>query len=254
MTCTIKEIYQLIHQLAPFDTAEPWDNVGLIVGNIEQPVSTILVALDCTLPVVEEALSLNADLIFSHHPLLFSPLKQLHTHQGEGKIIHELLTNHIGLITAHTNGDIAPEGINKTLASLFHLQNQNPQGFVITGALPKPLSALVLQELACQVLDTSVRLYGNPQQSITTLAVSSGAGGEFWPDAKAGHAQAFLSGEFKHHDILAALEEGLVLLDGGHFATEAPGISHLGKCLQNALNALQYKVEVYFSSLHPYFP
>lgn len=252
MTCTVKQVYEALHQLAPFDTAEQWDNVGLIIGNMNQPVSAILCALDCTLPVVEEAVAKGANVIFTHHPLLFEPVKQIHTSHGEGAIIARLITHNISLISAHTNGDLAPMGTSQTLATLFNLQNPVQQGYIITGDLPQALTTQALNALIAKKLKVDPRIYGPAQSTITRLAVGAGACGDEWPIAKAQGAQGFLSGEFKHHEILQGVGEGLVLFDGGHFATETPGLFSLGQCLQKALNELQYRLTVYYSCLHPY--
>lgn len=252
--CTVKTIYSFINQLAPFETAEEWDNVGLIVGSLSHEVTGILCALDCTEKVLEEALLLGPNVIFTHHPLLFNGTKQIHTHQGEGAIIAKLIQNNITLISAHTNADLAPMGTSHTLANLFDLRDITKEQYVITGTLPMPMTGDALCRLAQEKLSAPVRIYGSEDKLIHRLSVGAGAYGEGYEIAKNHGAQGYLSSEFKHHEIIQAVSQGLTLFDGGHFATEVPGLFSLGQCLQNTLNELQYKVVVYYSSLHPYRP
>ena len=196
---------------------------------------------------------LGANVIFTHHPLLFDATKQLHTHQGEGLLIAKLIENRIALISAHTNGDLASMGTSDTLAALFDLKDSIREGYVITGTLPAPLTGEALALLAQEKLHFPTRRYGDQNRLITRLSVGAGAYGEGWEKAMAHGAQGYLSGEFKHHEIVEGVAQSMVLIDGGHFATEVPGLFSLGECLQNALNELQYKVVVYYSSIHPYF-
>ncbi len=252
MTLTVKILYDNLNQLAPFDTAESWDNVGLIIGDFHQTVTGILCALDCTLQVIEEALQKNANVIFTHHPLLFSPVQTIDVSEGEGAVIAALIKNNITLLSAHTNGDLAPLGIGATLAKLLELSNLRQEEYLFCGTLPHSMALPTFISFAQKKLQTTLRVYGSVSTPITRLAVGGGACGDMWPIAKKLGAQGLLTGEIKHHDIVRAVEAGFLIFDGGHFATEVPGLFSLGQCLQKALNALQYKVGVYYSSIHPY--
>ena len=244
MTLTVKAVYDWIDGFAPFQTAEAYDNVGLLAGRFDMPVTRILTALDCTLQVVEEARQLGAELILTHHPLMFHARKNLREDDPEGQILCQLIRNHMALISAHTNLDRAPGGINDTLGHLFSLESMQGEGFLRCGKLPSAMRAGELRDMASRLLKAPVRLFGSQDMRIETLAVGGGAYDEGFEEAAALGAQAYLTGEVRHHNALAAVAQGMVLLEGGHFATEAPGLYAFGGCLQKGLDGLQYSVAV----------
>ncbi len=244
MTLTVKAVYDWVDGFAPFLTAEEYDNVGLLTGRFDAPVNRILMALDCTLEVVEEAKRLRAELIITHHPLLFHSRKNMREDDPEGQVLCALIRNHMALISAHTNLDRAPGGISDTLGQLFSLENMRSEGFVRCGRLPSAMTAGELRDRASRILKAPVRLYGSPEKPLEALAVGGGAFDQGFEEAINLGAQAYLTGEVRHHNALNAVAQGMVLLEGGHFATEAPGLYALGGCLQMGLDGLQYSVAV----------
>ena len=252
MMLTVKAVYDWVDSFAPFQTAEEYDNVGLLTGRFDAPVTRILTALDCILEVVEEANRLQAELILTHHPLLFHARKNLREDDPEGQILCALIRSRISLICAHTNLDRAPGGINDTLGRLFPLKNMQGEGFVRCGKLPFGMTAGELRDMASRLLNAPVRLYGSPEKQIDILAVGGGAYDEGYMEASSLGAQAYLTGEVRHHNALAAVAQGMVLLEGGHYATEAPGLCAFGGCLQKGLDGLQYPVAVHHFSGVPY--
>ncbi len=241
---TVKAVYDWIDGFAPFQSGEDFDNVGLLAGQMDAPVTRILTALDCTLDVIEEAKRLKAELILTHHPLLFHARKNIREDDPEGQTLCELIRSRIALISAHTNLDRAAGGINDTLGQLFSLNNMRGDGFLRCGELPSPMTAAALRDMASRLLNAPVRLFGSPDRQITTLAAGGGAYDEGYVEAAALGAQAYLTGEVRHHNALAAVAQGMVLLEGGHYATEAPGLQAFGCCLQKGLDGLQYSVAV----------
>lgn len=252
MSATVQTIYDWVDTFAPFKTAEEYDNVGLITGRRDTPVTRILTALDCTLPVVKEAERLGAQVILTHHPLLFHARKNLTEEDVEGKILCALIRGRIALLAAHTNLDRAVGGTGDVLASLFSLQNIRGEGFLRLGELSASLPAEALQSTASGLLHAPVRLYGDPDTLVSRLAVGAGAYDEGFQEAFALGAQALLTGEVRHHNAITAAAQGMVLLEGGHYATEAPGLRALGECLQKDLNRLQCSVEVLHFTGAPY--
>lgn len=121
MNIRCKDIAEYMEELAPVRLAEDWDNVGLLVGNPEQEIKRIMLCLDVTSKVVEEAVNNKVDLILSHHPLIFSPMKSITRDYFKGGIIHKLIKNDISVYSAHTNLDVAPEGTNEYVARLLGL-------------------------------------------------------------------------------------------------------------------------------------
>lgn len=252
MMLTVKAVYDWVDGFAPFQTAEEYDNAGLLTGRFDMPVTRILTALDCTMEVVEEARRLKAELILTHHPLMFHARKNLREDDPEGRIICALIRSHIALICAHTNLDRAPGGINDVLTQIFSLTQVRGDGFIRCGKLPAGITAKELRDIASRLLKAPVRLYGSQDMKIETFAVGSGAFDEGFEEAAAYGAQAYLTGEVRHHNALNAVAQGMVLLEGGHFATEAPGLSAFGGCLQKGLDRLQYSVAVFDYSGVPY--
>ena len=252
---TVGDIYQILDRIAPFDTQADFDNSGLLIGSPAWEVSGILFALDVTEAVVEEAVALGANLIVTHHPVLFSPVQRITEDQPEGRLIAALIRNRLSLIAAHTNLDQAPGGINDTLAELCGLTEISGEGFLRCGLLPSPLTAAEYARALRNRLRTEVRLMGPQNAVIRKVGLCSGGGSDEWHSALLAGCDAFISGEIKHHHALDMADNRLVGLECGHFSTEEPGIRALASALQNALNTVEYKVRIYVSEISAYsFP
>ena len=158
MIINVRTVYNLIHTVAPFDTQQEWDNSGLLVGSPLQEVSSVLFALDVTQPVIDEAVALGAQLIVTHHPLMFSAIRALTDETCEGRLLRRLVTENISLISAHTNLDQAAGGINDTLAALCGLVEVSGEGFFRSGFLPEPMTVRSFADLLEQNLETTVRI------------------------------------------------------------------------------------------------
>jgi len=245
----------LIDGFAPFDIAEDFDNVGLLVGRAAQEVHTALVALDVTPGVIEEAKRQGAQLIVTHHPLLFAPRRDLREEDREGALLAALVRAELSLIAAHTNFDKAAGGVNDALLAAIGLpEGEGEGGLTRTVDLPEPMA---LGELARRVearLGDAVRRFALPGDDapVRRLTVSSGAGGDSWAQALADGADCFLTGECRHHFALEAVQRGLRVLEAGHAATERPGAAALCEALQSAADAVQYPVRIVLSSCAPY--
>lgn len=251
------DFYTWIDQFAPFATQEAFDNSGFLVGNPSDKVQNILFALDVTQRVLDEAERVHANLIITHHPLMFSPVQHITEENTEGRLIVRMLRSHICLISAHTNLDRAPRGINDTLASLLGLESIQGEAFFRVGQFHKPVSLQELIHHVSTVLHTTVRIFGQCPGDIIikTMGISSGAGSDFWTDARQMGAQVFLTGEIKHHHGLAMCDAGLVGLEAGHFATEEPGIFALADALQRYVNEVKWNVTIFKSAVGAYaFP
>ena len=252
---TVKQIYDMIDRFAPFSTQMEGDNSGFLVGSASQEVTGILFALDVTEPVIEEAAALGAQLIVTHHPLMFDPLRTLTEADYEARLIRRLVRENISLIAAHTNLDQAPGGVNDTLAELCGLTEVTGEGFFRCGLLPAPVSAWEYADRLKNSLRTDVRLMGPGDRTIRKVGLCSGGGGSEWPSAAEAGCDAFVSGEIKHHLGLAMAGSGIVGLECGHFATEEPGIRALASALQKSLNTIECNVRIYVSKVSAYsFP
>lgn len=255
MSVTMGQILVLLNEMAPPELAESYDNVGLLAGHPDWPVEKILVGLDLTMGAVEEAEAMGAQLIVTHHPILFRGRKNLREDDAEGAAVCAMIRKGIGLIAAHTNFDNAEIGVNDALAEALGLDDIRPlpQGMRV-GKLesvhtPESLGAMVEKRLGGRA-----RIYAErPDAAIERVAVCGGAGGDFFELAACSGAQAFVTGEVKHHDALAAVAAGLCLIEAGHYETEHIAIKLLADGLQKKINAVQYNVTVNESAYAPFW-
>ena len=225
---TIQDIFTLLNDRAPLDTAEGWDNPGMLVGDPRREVTRVLVALDATDGAVDTALAVGAQLIVTHHPVIFAPLKRL----SAQSIPYRLAAAGIDLIAAHTNLDKAAGGVNDTLAARLGLTDVTVAADEYTriGTLAEETSARDFAAHVAAVLDTAVRYSGD--KTVKTVAVCGGSGGDFMLRS-IGAADAYVTGEVRHHEWLAAAGQ-INVIEAGHYATEVPVVDTLCAWLTEA--------------------
>lgn len=225
----LRDIITKIEEQFPPELAYEWDNVGLLAGNPDRDIQTVLVTLDVNSAVAEEAKKLGADLIVSHHPILMQGIKSVRTDTEDGKMLSVLLKNDIAVYAAHTNLDVAPTGINAVLAEKFQLENieiladEQPGGAGLgrIGEFKESMSLSAFAELCKAVLNTpAVRVSGNPAQSVKRVAIGSGGCGDYIPIAKAQGADVMLTADMKYHPAINAVLSGISVVDAGHYPTE----------------------------------
>lgn len=250
--CTVSDVERLVGGIAPYELAEEWDNVGLLVGHADAQVTRALVALDLSMDVIGEARTLGAQLIVTHHPIMFSARKRLTDADREGRLMLALAEAGIAHIAAHTNLDSAPGGVNDTLMAAMGAANVRGEGFVRAGDLPEGTTLGALAQRARTRLKAEVRLYGAPDTAVHVLGCCSGAGGGEVALARALGADCFITGEIRHHEALDAVDDGVCVLEAGHFETENPVCEVLRTALQNAADALQYNLTVFCSKGNPF--
>lgn len=255
MPVTMGRVLELLNEMAPFEQAESYDNVGLLAGRPDWPVERILTALDLTKGAVEEAREMNAQLIVTHHPILFRGRKNLREDDAEGAAVCEMIRAGIGLIAAHTNFDYAAYGVNDALAEALGLREvQSVAQGMRMGIVEKQQTPGTIGMLVEERLGGRARVYAKrPDALIERVAVCGGAGGDFFASAVHAGAQAFVTGEIKYHDALAAVEAGLCVVEAGHYETEHIAIKLLADGLQKRINALQYNVTVSESAYAPFW-
>ena len=221
---TVEEIYNWLDKLAPFRSAMDFDNSGLLAGSPVQQVSKALLSLDITREVVEEAASVGAELILSHHPVIFDPLRRI----SEKDPAYWLARYGIAAICAHTNLDMAPFGVNTCLAERLGLVNVRGEGILpetgapsfFLGELPEELPPEAFAALVKESLSAGSVQYTRGNEKIRLVGLCSGAGGDEAQAAFALGAEAFVTGEVKHHQFIAAKALEKTLVAAGHFATE----------------------------------
>ena len=244
MPVTVSRIMDCLEGIAPLSEAEEWDNAGLLAGRWDAPVDTVLCALDLTMDVLEEARRNGAQMIVTHHPILFRGRQNLREDDGEGRLLCALVRSGIAMAAMHTNYDNASPGVNDALAETLGLSDVTAVGKAMRVGTP---AQALLRDFAGAVeraLGEPVRMYGAPDRPLRRVAVLGGSGGDYVPDALSAGVDAFVTGEISYHRALDAVENGLCVLEAGHGATERPGIITLARGLQNAADALQYDIRV----------
>jgi len=240
---TVKDILSYTETFAPLCTAADFDNCGVLVGNSLQEVTKVLLALDITKAVVEEAKNMGAELIISHHPVIFSPLKAL----DSCSIPYHLAKSGVTALCLHTNLDIAETtGVNTCLAEAMCLSDTTlyAEEFVLTGKLPKAMTAEEFAGYVKEKLGAPCVQFTPSQRKIEIIGMCSGSGGDMYHPAIRLGADAFLTGEAKHHEYLEAEAIGISLVTAGHFHTEDVVINPLRNKLSKAFpNVEFYKSE-----------
>ena len=230
---TVGEVAAVLGQLAPLALAEPWDNVGLLVGDEAWPAERVMTCLTVTPETVAEAIIGEAQLIVSHHPLPFHPVKAITPATTAGRLLLELIAHKVAVYSPHTAFDSASAGINQHLAIGLGLHEIKPikpatypggaedEGAGRYGMAPEPLTLADLARRTKEFLGAeAVRFVGEAEQPVGRIAIACGSGGSFLEDAARAGCEALLTGEATFHTCLEAEAQGIGLVLAGHFASE----------------------------------
>ena len=247
MSVTIGEVYRRIDEFAPFALQDEWDNAGLLAGSADQVVEDILCALDLNNGVLREAIDRKAQLIVTHHPILFRGRKNLREDDAEGRLLCGLVRSGIGLIAAHTNFDNAVPGVNGALAAELGLRDVQAHEDGMRIGVTEISTLGAFRRHVERVLGGPVRSYGEDDRRIARVALLGGAGGDFAAQARLLGADVYLTGEIAHHKAWDAYSEGMCVLEAGHAATELPAISMLASALQIGPDGVKWNVRVHIS-------
>jgi dinuclear metal center YbgI/SA1388 family protein len=251
----LKEIIELVERIAPPVLAEEWDNSGLQVGDPGAAVSSVLIALDPVREVLDEARKAGAGLLITHHPFFFSPIRSLDLSKGQGALLNTAVREGIAIYSAHTSLDKARPGVSDALAVLLGLKKTGPieqdlgwpSGFGLgrVGDLPKKASVRELALKLKKALGSDrLRCAGDPERLVKRVAVCGGSGAVLIDAALAAGAEAYVTGDIKYHDALYASEEGLTILDAGHYYTERYCLDWFAKALKGAFNEAGFRIKV----------
>lgn len=239
MAMTVQQIVDFMEAWAPLSYAEEYDNPGLILGRRDQAVSRVMVAVDASEQVVQAAVEGKIDLLITHHPLIFRPIKRIIDEDRTGRRLLALAEHRIALYGAHTNLDTAPMGNNDRAAMQLGLEGVQAVGEIgeqaclRIGSLPE---AQTLKELAVLVKERFhlpwVRLIGDEGQRVQRVALCTGSGMDFMPLALAQGADAFVTGDITYHKADEAEAAGLGLIDAGHFGTDRLSVQWVAEALR----------------------
>lgn len=244
MPVTMGEFVRLVEDIAPCELAYDWDNSGLLL-RCGDSVGKVLIALDATLSVAEEAERKGCDMILVHHPLIFSSVKSLSCDKPQDAVLMKLIRSGISLYAAHTTFDRASGGINDVLADILGLSGVSVmpgagESLMRVGDLPQTLEKnAFLSRVKAALGVESVRLSQTACGRISRVAVVGGSGGDFAAAAKEQGAQALVTGEAKHHHFIEAAAYGILLIEAGHYHTECAFVDTIYMSLQSRLNEVQ---------------
>ena len=222
----VREIENALYELAPRELAMNGDNVGLLVGDARKEVHRVLVALDVTGEVVEEADKAGAELIVAHHPVMNSswhPVQNILEENLQGGVLRGLIRGDISAICMHTNLDAAKGGVNDTLAQRLGLEEVEPfesEGIGRMGILPAAMSQTDFLALVRKRLRPNGIRYVKTRKQIRRVAVGGGACGDYFRIAAEKGCDAFVTSDVKYHQFLDADALGFSLIDAGHYPTE----------------------------------
>lgn len=251
----VKDIIKYLEQLSPVQYAEDWDNVGLLLGDDEQTVKHIMVALDATDYVVEQAVARHVDLLLTHHPMVFKPIKQINNHSMVGRRLLKLAGSRISYYAMHTNFDI--KGGMAELASrklglidtepldVTIVEQDVPEGIGRVGHLPEAMPVIDIATLVKQKFDLkNVILYGDKLKKVWKVAISPGSGKSEIQNALAAKAELLITGDIGHHEGIDAVDQGLMILDATHYGLEHIFIDFMAEYLESILRDRQEDIKI----------
>lgn len=260
----LKEIIGFMENIAPLELKEGFDNVGLMIGDKEKKITKIILALDCTLKVIEEAKTYGAELILTHHPLLFKKPSTITTDTLLGKKIIELIKNDINLYSAHTNWDAVKEGLNDTVVNLMGFQstevvetskNRNYDSCGI-GRIIELEHKLSLKEIIEKIKTNlgviNLRFVGDLHKQINKIAVVNGSGQDFFEASRILGTDCIITGDTTYHYVSDYKEMGLTIIDIGHFMSEWPALIKVSEKLKEALAGSGVEIIVSKECSDPY--
>ena len=243
-----KEIVQVIEAAYPREAALDFDNVGLLAGRTEKEVERVYIALDATDAVIDRAIEAGADMLITHHPLIFSPLKKVTDEDFVSRRVVKLIQNDISYYAMHTNYDVL--GMAELAEKILGIRDSEvlditmekdgkQEGIGRIGKLEKPMT---LEECCVYVKHKlnlgSLKVFGDMQAEVSRLAISPGSGKTAIAAAIAKGADVLVTGDIGHHDGLDAVEQGLAVIDAGHYGTEYIFIDDMRRFLEDKLPVL----------------
>lgn len=250
----LKEFLDFLERRAPLETAESWDNVGLMTGSPEQDITGVLIGLDPTPALIREALKLKINTILTHHPLIFKPLLSINTDTPEGLLLKTALSHDISVISLHTNLDIATGGVNDALADRLDLtdvkvllpnKDQPDTGFGRIGTISPALNKKsFLEMLTIRLNLPALTIAGSVPDHIDRVAVCGGSGSGLAQKALEKGVQVYITGELKHNVARWAEESGFCVIDAGHYATENVIVPYLAREIKDYFSTVKTDIPV----------
>lgn len=245
----VSELNAWLESRYPAASAEEWDNVGFLVGDDTKDVHHVFLALDLTGETLAEAIDAGADMIVTHHPMIFGGMKKINNHDFLGRKVLSLIRHGIQYYAMHTNYDIL--GMAELSADYLQLtdtrilsvtkdQGEASEGIGRVGMLPRKMTLKECGEYVKTAFHLNeVKIYGDPEKKVACAAVCTGSGKSLMKDVLKSGAQVYVTGDIDHHTGLDAVEQGLCLIDAGHYGTEYIFMDAMKKQLENAFPELK---------------
>lgn len=264
MYLKVEDIHNILEKRAPSILKENYDNIGLMVGDMKSEVKCILIALDCTLEVIDEAIRNNCNLIFTHHPLLFKRPYSITTDTLIGKKIIKLIRNDINVYSSHTNLDSVKGGINDIIMGKLGLidykviepsriksYGEYGCGIGRIGSLAEPITLDGLCSKVKECLNvSSIRYAGNEFKIINRVALINGSGQDYFDAARALGADCVITGDTTYHYVSDFQEQGIAVIDAGHFGTEWPAMEIVANFLRDEIKKRGFDCTVILSKVN----
>lgn len=257
---TAKEIVSLIEEFAPSGIQESWDNSGLSVGDLGREVDSVILALDCTPEIIDEAIVSGAQMIITHHPLIFRAVKQISSDTDLGKMITKIIKNDLVVYSAHTNLDKVISGVSGIMAAKIGLVNveileQEPgsgYGLGVIGELETPAGFSHVLDLVKKAFNPSVIKCSKPLEcKIKKVALCGGSGSSLIDKAMERGAQVFITGDVSYHGFFC--EKGFMIMDIGHYESEVGLLDLLKSILTKKISTFAVRIaEKNINPIHYY--
>lgn len=249
------EIIEKLESLSPTTFAEEWDNIGLLAGRRDKEVNTVYIALDATDDVIEEAVHLGADLLLTHHPLIFRKISRVNTDDFIGRRVYELIRNDISYYAMHTNFDVMGmadaaadelDFVDRQVLNVTYEDDLSKEGCGRVGRLQSCMRVAELAELVKEKFHVpNVRVFGDLEEIVEMAAVMPGSGGAYIRDALNAGADVMITGDVDHHEGIDAVAQGIAIIDAGHYGIEKLFISYMEEFIKRELPGLQiHKAEI----------
>ena len=231
-----REIAAVLEEFAPLPSQEPWDNAGICIGSPEADVHAVLVGFDCTPALLQEAVARGADMVVTHHPLIFGGLKRIDPDDPVGAAVILAIRHGIVVYAAHTNADKAPGGVNTLMAERLGLVEPEPldeSGLGFIGLLPEPMEGNAFCHYVKERFSLRTLRCSAPIAKVFRVATSCGAGSSFAEAAFRAGADAFVTGDVSYHHFF--VPEGRMILDIGHWESEVEIVEKFVSILQKKM-------------------
>jgi len=218
---SVREVLDLIENQAPRELAMDYDNVGLLIGDKDMQVNGIIIGLELTHELIEDAIDRKCNIIIVHHPLIFKPIFSVQRDTAQGKKIMDLIKHNISLIVAHTNMDIATHGLNDFVFNkLGMLPIETRSNNIRIGKIPTQRLRDFAYSLKKSLSLEYIHYCGEDDQMISVVGLCTGSGMSYYLEACKEGIDAYITGDMKYHDATLAIDKGIPVIDATHFGTE----------------------------------